>query len=395
VARQPSGIGRARKNAGRAEPVSQPAAEDVSDLQADDRIEVQEDFESSDPAGEDADDELDAEDLDEDFAAEDDEAEDDDAEDDDAENSVRSAQTDALWAEVRVDPVEIALPRGVGYTLRAYRPSTELAEPDVGDRDDEFPGPAVAGRDQDEIPEIDEEELARLALAAGRERRSATRRRVDEPDEDGEHELPDGEADEELLDSGEDEGEEAEPEGDEVEPEAVDEEDDEEGEEDEPEEVPAFLSHRGRLLLFRSADGLVEYVRSDAPHDLVQLDTWEQLRNRVRVEDIVPNEADSYELDLVVENLRGGPDAWDAGLLIQAGEVTRDIGYALRIEPVITALSPGSPLDDLDDALRAAEGGGIGGFFARRKVRKIRSETAALGWRTIIGKISALVDWRD
>jgi hypothetical protein len=104
---------------------------------------------------------------------------------------------------------------------------------------------------------------------------------------------------------------------------------------------------------------------------------------------------DNYELDLVVDNLRGGHDAWDSDLLIKAGEVARDIAYALRMDAVLTALSPGSPLDDLDEALRASAAGGIGGFLARRRVRKIGAQQATLGWRTIIGKISGAVVWRE
>jgi hypothetical protein len=35
------------------------------------------------------------------------------------------------------------------------------------------------------------------------------------------------------------------------------------------------------------------------------------------------------------------------------------------------------------------------GFFARRKLRKIGTEQASISWRSIIGKISSAVDWRD
>ena len=139
----------------------------------------------------------------------------------------------------------------------------------------------------------------------------------------------------------------------------------------------------------------MEFVRSGAPHDLSQLETWSQVVEKITPEDVVPLDEDSYELDLVVENLRGNRDSWDATLLIQAGEAARDLGFAYRIEPVIAALSPGSPLDDLDEALRATENGGLGGFFARRKLKKIGAEAAPLGWRTIIGKISSITDWRD
>jgi hypothetical protein len=156
-----------------------------------------------------------------------------------------------------------------------------------------------------------------------------------------------------------------------------------------------FLSHRGKLLTFKTPESLVSFIRSGAPHDLAQLDTWPTVAKRVQSTDIDPAPDDRYELDLVVENLRGGHDTWDLPLLIAAGEVARDLGHALRLKPVILALAPGSPLDDLDESLRSAENGGMGGFFGRRKLRKIGAQQASLGWRSIIGKISAAVDWRD
>jgi hypothetical protein len=149
------------------------------------------------------------------------------------------------------------------------------------------------------------------------------------------------------------------------------------------------------VYLFETREGLVDFVRSDADHDMIQLDTWSQLAKRVHAADVVVLDEDSYELDLVVENLRGGADAWDPGLIIKAGEIARDLAFALRMEPVLAALSPGSPLDDLDEALRSTESGGIGSFFAKRRLRRIKEQQAALGWRTIIGKISAAVDWRE
>ena len=118
-------------------------------------------------------------------------------------------------------------------------------------------------------------------------------------------------------------------------------------------------------------------------------------RTPVRSDDIDPIDDDRYELDLVVENLRGGPDAWDAPLILKAGELARDLGFALRLDPVMVAMSAGSPLDDLDEALRKADAGGVGSFFAKRRLRKIPAQQSSLAWRTVIGKISAAADWRD
>ena len=281
-----------------------------------------------------------------------------------AEESERPAGVDELWSAVRIDPVEIALPKGVGYTLRAYRPVTEVTPTDISEREeDAFPERArPASEDQpgngyaDEYDEEDDED--------------------EDDDEDDGFEAEEDEDDEDELDEAELDEEEA-------------------AAAAEPEEVPVFLGRAGLVYLFRSPEGLVDFVKSGAVHDLSQLDTWSELTGKLSADDVVPLPEDTYELDLVVDNLRGSRETWDANLVIQAGEVARDLGYALRIEPVIAALAPGSPLDDLDEALRATEGGGLGGFMARRRLKKIGAEAAPLGWRTIIGKISSAVDWRD
>jgi hypothetical protein len=264
--------------------------------------------------------------------------------------AIRSAATDELWQEVGVEPLKVALPGGqVGYTLRAYRPASQLAPAE--------PTPPAEDDEPDPFADRERARAAEDAALAGE---------LADPDAP---ELADRElAPEELWD----------------EPAAGPD-----------EEVPVFLSHRGRLLLFPSPESLASFIGSDAPHDLAQLDTWPAMAKRVRPADIVPTGEDTYELDLVVENLRGGHDAWDLALLISAGEFARDAGWALKLEPVITALSAGSPLDDLDEALRATAAGGVGGLFARRRLRRVGAQQASLGWRTVIGKISAAVDWRD
>ena len=287
---------------------------------------------------------------------------------DDASAPIRSERTDELWEEVRVDPVKVALPAGkVGYTLRAYRPASELAPPEpavVSDEDDLF-----AARDRARTQEEAElaEAMEAAALSGVVEEPAGDRPAADEPAPEEFEAEADSETDDET----------------------------EAAEEEAEEEIPVFLSHRGRLLLFAEPADLVSFLASDAPHELTQLDTWPTLVKRVRSADIVATEQDTSELDLVVENLRGGHDAWDFPVLISAGQFARDVGWALRLPPVITALSAGSPLDDLDEALWATEAGGFGGLFARRRLRRIGAQQASLGWRTVIGKIAGAVDWRD
>lgn len=265
----------------------------------------------------------------------------------------RSQAADEIWDEIRIDPVKVALPNAtVGYTLRAYRPASQLTPPEAAEPEDD--------------PFVERE------------------RAQDQDTQDQDIQ------DQDILDTLDDEATGPETEDLEKEPEPEDLE-----EKPADEEVPVFLSHRGRLLLFGSPESLVSFIGSGALHDLTQLDTWDVAAKRIQAADIVPTDEDTYELDLVVENLRGGHDAWDLPLLISAGECARDIGWALRLEPVIAALAPGSPLDDLDEALRTTADGGIKGMLGRRRLRGIGAQQVSLGWRTIIGKISGVVDWRD
>ena len=268
----------------------------------------------------------------------------------------------ALWDELRIDPVEIALPSGTGYTLRAYRPANELTPTDVAERDAD--DPFLARRQVVEAEDDENEDVVILDEEIAREFAES---------DDEEKRAKDGAADTEAEEA----------------------KDEKAAEESGDEEVPVFLSHRGRLLLFKTPESLVSFVRSGAPNDLSQLDSWNELSERVEPADIAPLDEDVYELDLVVENLRGGHDTWDPTLLIEAGEIARDLSYALRLPAVLDMLSAGSSLDDLDEALRASVNGGIGGFMGRRRLKKIGAQTASLGWRTIVGKISAVVDWRD
>ncbi|HEU0238558.1 MAG TPA: DNA primase [Micromonosporaceae bacterium] len=349
-------------------PAGRPSA-DEPDPTDDESVPIDEDDEAAD--------ELDDEDdVDEDEEELDDEPEDEEAVDDEESEEPltatprRTSTAEHFWQRVRVDPVEVALPAGVGYTLRAYRQNTDITPADVSDREQDVALPTR--RAYVEAADLDDSDLD--GRAGRRDKREA------DEDEDNLDEYEDELAadDDELEDE--------------------DDHDDDEAamvEEDVVEEVPVFLSHRGHLLVFRSAESLVDFVLSDAEHDLQQIDTWESVSRGIRPEYVVASSDDTYELDLVVKNLRGGQDVWDPPLLIRAGQFARDLSHALRVEPVMLALAPGAPLDELDEALRVVADGGLSGFFARRRLKKVGAESASLGWRTVIGKISAVVDWRD
>ncbi|MCC3762726.1 hypothetical protein K3N28_06535 [Glycomyces sp. TRM65418] len=268
----------------------------------------------------------------------------------DSDVPARSAETDKLWNETSVDPVELHLGKDSGFTLRAYRMSDTL--------------PGAGNAEETEADEAD--------AAAG------------ETDDD---ERPD------IADNAEDEDA-PEPDAADFADEAIEADDEEDALDAEPEEVPVFLTRKGKLLVFREPEALVAYVREQSDHDLAVIEEYGELQERLTVDDIVCDEDDTYELDLVVANLRGGHDAWEPELLIKAAEVGRDLGYALKNTSIIGALSPGSPLDDLDEAFRVVVEGGLRGKLAKRRLRKYDAQQAAIAWRGVIGKINDHVEWR-
>ncbi len=441
-ARNPRGPGGTRPASTRStgKPAAKPAVEEpVSEESASDEPVVEESTAESVPDEIDIDpvetaaDKSEVDDVDDVDESDEDESDVDESDEDDEDDATdtveRSAATAEFWASVRVVPVEIALPRGTGYTLRAYRMSNEIAAVEVDEREDEFAGylgePEAEEIDPELLELLAQEPPATIDNRKVNGRKLETRKIDDEDDLDDDDDLDiddefdedddldaddddddldvaDDDVDAEADDDDEDDNEKDDDDVADNELSDADDEDDEDEDEDddvavEPaaEEVPVFLGRRGKIYLFESAESLVDFVHASEEHDLAQLDTWSELRERLTADDVVPDTADRYELDLVVENLRGGADALDYSLLIQAGEVARDIAFATRLEAVIAALAPGSRLDDLDEAVRTADGGGLRGFLARRKLRRIVTQQTALGWRTIIGKISAVVDWRN
>ncbi len=266
----------------------------------------------------------------------------------------RTEEVAEFWDSTDIELVEIALPGGassdnagghVGFTLRHYR--TAMFYPD--------PEPE---------PEPESDELDELELP------DTVRVPDDEPDDP----RTDG-----VSDKRADDGTDA------PEPDPADFESDEPVGEEREEAV--MMAHEGTLHLFRTARALVDFVASNAPHDLTDVEAFTRIKKTLAPELIAPADSDRYELDLVVRNLRGGRDVWDADLLVSAAEIARDVTYACGLRDALSALGPGSPLDALDDALRD------GGLWARRRLRRIKPEQVALAWRGVIGKIAGAVQW--
>jgi hypothetical protein len=188
---------------------------------------------------------------------------------------------------------------------------------------------------------------------------------LDEDDDEDEDDDLDDEEDEESDADESDDEEEDEDEGEPVTAGTADEDDDEEDDDEEDEDVvegpwgeagiipiavglpagtgytlrtyvddePRFLGSDLNVYLFRSAAGLIEFLRSDEEdHDLAELDTWSVLRDAEADELTVdPTEEDSYDLTAP------GPEGV---------ELARDLADYCQLAGVEAALS-GRPADNI------------------------------------------------
>ena len=140
-----------------------------------------------------------------------------------SEKSAAGLSGQELWDEVRIEPVEIALPGGVGLTLRAFRKSSELTPTEI-EAEEEDPFDArrrVAAAEDDEEEVILDEEFQAL--------------------------LAEGEVDQTV-----DEDAKAAADSDEPDPEEFEDDTSEDDAKAADEDVPMFLSHKGKLLAFKS-----------------------------------------------------------------------------------------------------------------------------------------------
>lgn len=165
-------------------------------------------------------------------------------------------------------------------------------------------------------------------------------------------------------------------------------------------QAASFLSRDGRLLLFRTGEGLVRFVREESDHDLAGPPGWRERANaRERVAAatataIADGTVVSYELDLVPTNLAGTPDEWIPDLLLPARDLMTELADALDLRRIRDSLADGEYLDRFDDALRASvDAGRFSG--ARRRLRSFESARLAAQWRQLIRWLDQAAYWRD
>ena len=151
-------------------------------------------------------------------------------------------------------------------------------------------------------------------------------------------------------------------------------------------DAPRFLGSKGRVHLFRSAEGLGTFIRGKNPHDLKEIATWPDVVDS----DVaaLPAEEDRYDLAEISELFgRGGDtDVFDYSRLAHAFDGVLDIAEYADLDSVDELIRPTTPLGRaLVESQR-----GVGKSLAP-------ADTAAMApaWDELVEKVTGAVRWHD
>jgi Protein kinase domain len=154
-----------------------------------------------------------------------------------------------------------------------------------------------------------------------------------------------------------------------------------------------FAGVAGRLRLFRRPEQATEFAVATAGHDMSEVLHWDWLSESMSRAFLPLLDDHRYDLDLPSANLEMDPARWLSDLIVKAGDVARELVLALAIEEGYALLRPGSPLDRLDDELRAAR--------RRPRPRTVRQwqqldrGVLAAEWEHVVDLIGSRVDWQN
>jgi hypothetical protein len=110
---------------------------------------------------------------------------------------------------------------------------------------------------------------------------------------------------------------------------------------------PVFLGRNGRIDVFGSPRALVRYlVGNPGGHDLDAVSTWPQVTKRAqdRELEVAVDEANSYVLSGLADDLAGGPETVDPGQLELAVELVSDAEQWAGSDAAGKALASSEPL---------------------------------------------------
>lgn len=150
---------------------------------------------------------------------------------------------------------------------------------------------------------------------------------------------------------------------------------------------PTFLGADLTVDMFRSAEGLEAFCRTEEDHDLAQVESWPQVRGADSLV-IEPAREDVYDMGAAEAQLHAGPAGADPVVLRRAADFLLDVAEYCELAGVREALADDAPLGRAIGAvLRSA----TGSIFAAQW----NGSEAAARWRDVVAEVESCLRWHD
>ena len=121
------------------------------------------------------------------------------------------------------------------------------------------------------------------------------------------------------------------------------------------EEWEAFLGHGENLYVFADAAELAAFVRTADEHDLTDHPAW-HLVPQLSVDELIPDEANTYDLVGVPEMAAEDPDTWTVGDLADVISMVRSLADVCDLEDVHDVLDAADGFELLDQGVTVFTG---------------------------------------
>lgn len=153
-----------------------------------------------------------------------------------------------------------------------------------------------------------------------------------------------------------------------------------------------FLARGSRLLLFHSPESMAAFLTTDFNHDLARLPAWRDIRMSMAASPPVPAEDDYADFEFILQSLLAPPTAWVPQPFLVCRDMVLEIGKAFGDRRLLEAVGPGSPIDRLDDALRAVDRPAPD-RRARRQLRRLDGGELGTHWRLAASRLRSIAHW--
>ncbi|MQA14031.1 MAG: primosomal protein [Pseudonocardiaceae bacterium] len=154
------------------------------------------------------------------------------------------------------------------------------------------------------------------------------------------------------------------------------------------EEWEAFLGNDDSLFAFAEVASMVAFVRSVPEHDLADHPAWNVVQ-RLPAADLVPEDAQGYDLVGVPERFAEDPDTWSIAELAEVVSMARSLADVCGLDVVHEVLdsAPGFAMLDVDTQPFAGREG--------TRLWQGMSDVVAQRWDEVVDAIDAVVSTPD